>query len=169
MPKEEWTPDFGAAEFVSRWGATATGVRKFLIAYNVNVLGTKEQAHRIALNLREQGRSASEPGRLKAVQGIGWWLDEAQMAQISLNLTDHDVTPIHVAYEEARKDASQLRVGVTGSEIVGLVPLRAILQAADYYVEKEGLLILEEDMRVRLAIDRLGLSALHHFDPKYAS
>lgn len=167
LPKEEWTPDFGPRGFVSRWGATATGVRKFLIAYNVNVLGTKEQAHRIALNLREQGRSPSEPGRLKAVQGIGWWLDEARMAQISLNLTDHDVTPIHVAYEEACKDARELNVGIVGSEIVGLVPLRAILQAADYYVEKESLMILEEEMKVRLAIDRLGLSALHHFDPKY--
>ena len=166
MTKEEWKPDFGPADFVARWGATATGVRKFLIAFNINVLGTKEQAHRIALNLREQGRGPSEPGRLKAVQGIGWWLDEAQIAQISLNLTDHDVTPIHSAYEEARKDAQQLNVAITGSEIVGLVPLKAILQAADYYVRTEKLLVLEEEQRVRLAIDRLGLSALHPFNPK---
>lgn len=69
--KPEWKPDFGPAQFVPRWGATATGVRKFLIAFNINVLGTKEQAHRIALNLREQGRGPNEPGRLKAVQGIG--------------------------------------------------------------------------------------------------
>ena len=103
ITKDEWRPDFGPAEFVSRWGCTATGVRKFLIAFNINVLGTKEQAHRIALNIREQGRGQQQqqqPGRLKAVQGIGWWLDEARMAQISLNLTDHDVTPMHVAYEE---------------------------------------------------------------------
>ncbi|XP_046652431.1 formimidoyltransferase-cyclodeaminase-like [Daphnia pulicaria] len=164
--KEEWKPDFGPSEFVSRWGATATGVRKFLIAFNVNVLGTKEQAHRIALNLREQGRGPNEPGRLKAVQGIGWWLEEAQIAQISLNLTDHDVTPIHTAYEEARKDAGQLNVAITGSEIVGLIPLKAILQAADYYVQKEKLMVLEEEQRVRLAIDRLGLAALHPFNPK---
>jgi glutamate formiminotransferase len=103
ITKDEWRPDFGPAEFVPRWGCTATGVRKFLIAFNINVLGTKEQAHRIALNIREQGRgqqAGQQPGRLKAVQGIGWWLDEARMAQISLNLTDHDVTPMHVAYEE---------------------------------------------------------------------
>lgn len=130
------------------------------------MLGTKEQAHRIALNLREQGRGLNEPGRLKAVQGIGWWLDEAKMAQISLNLTDHDVTPIHTAYEEARRDAQQLNVAITGSEIVGLVPLKAILQAADFYVQRENLMILEEEQRVRLAIDRLGLGALHPFDPK---
>lgn len=116
--------------------------------------------------MREQGRGANEPGRLKAVQGIGWWLDEAQIAQISLNLTDHDVTPIHTAYEEARKDAQQLNVAITGSEIVGLVPLKAILQAADYYVQHEKLMVLEEEQRVRLAIDRLGLSALHPFNPK---
>lgn len=131
------------------------------------MLGTKEQAHRIALNLREQGRGSNEPGRLKAVQGIGWWLEEAQMAQISLNLTDHDVTPIHAAYEEARNDAHQLNVAIMGSEIVGLVPLKAILQAADYYIEKEKLMLLEEEQKVRLAIDRLGLGALHPFHPKY--
>ena len=101
ITKDEWRPDFGPAEFVPRWGCTATGVRKFLIAFNINVLGTKEQAHRIALNIREQGRGQpGQPGRLKAVQGIGWWLDEARMAQISLNLTDHDITPMHLAYEE---------------------------------------------------------------------
>jgi len=166
LTKDEWKPDFGAGQFVARWGATATGVRKFLIAYNINVLGTKEQAHRIALNLREQGRGAGEPGRLKNVQGIGWWLDEANLAQISLNLTDHDVTPIHVAYEEARRDADDLKVAITGSEIVGLIPLRALLQAADYYVQKEKLMILHEDQKVHLAINRLGLSSLHNFNPK---
>ena len=67
--KAEWAPDFGPAQFVPRWGATVTGVRKFLIAFNINVLGTKEQAHRMALNLREQGRGPGQPGRLKAVQG----------------------------------------------------------------------------------------------------
>lgn len=120
----------------------------------------------MALNLREQGRGPNELGRLKAVQGIGWWLDEAQIAQISLNLTDHDVTPIHTAYEEAKKDAQQLNVAITGSEIVGLVPLKAILQAADYYVQQEKLMVLDEEQRVRLAIDRLGLGALHPFNPK---
>lgn len=99
--------------------------------------------------------------------GIGWWLEEANMAQISLNLTDHDVTPIHVAYEEALKDSKEINVGIVGSEIVGLLPLRALLQAADYYISRDGLMMLEEEHKVRLAIDRLGLSALHPFHPKY--
>ena len=89
------------------------------------------------------------------------------MAQISLNLTDYDVTPIHVAYEEALKDSKELNVAIMGSEMVGLVPLRALLQAADFYIKRDNLMILQEEDKVRLAIDRLGLSALHPFHPKY--
>ncbi|CAG0900755.1 unnamed protein product [Darwinula stevensoni] len=100
LKKPEWAPDYGPASLVPRWGATVTGCRKFLIAYNINVLATKEQAHRIALNLREGGRGKEQPGRLKSCQAIGWWLEEENLAQISINLTDTDVTPIHVAYEE---------------------------------------------------------------------
>jgi len=85
---------------VPSWGASMVGARKFLLAYNINMLSTKEQAHRIALDLREAGRGPSESGKLKAVQGIGWWLAEANMAQISFNLTDQEITPLHVAYEE---------------------------------------------------------------------
>lgn len=162
----EWKPDFGEPCFVPSWGGTVTGVRKFLIAYNVNMLSTKEQAHRIALDLREKGRSPSEPGRLKACQGIGWWLEEANIAQISLNLTDMDVTPMHVAYEEAKSGAAELGLAVTGSELVGLVPLQSILAAAEFYIEKEGLMVLEEDQKVHLAINRLGLSTLSPFNPK---
>jgi len=162
----EWAPNFGQPTFVPSWGATVTGVRKFLIAYNINMLSTKEQAHRIALNLREKGRGENEPGRLKACQGIGWWLEESNIAQISLNMTDMDVTPMHIAYEEACKDAKELGVAVTGSELVGLVPLQAMLDAAEFYMEKEGLLVLEEDQKVHLAINRLGLSTLSPFNPK---
>lgn len=162
----EWEPDFGPSKLVPQWGATMVGVRKFLIAYNVNLIATKEQAHRIALNIREQGRGKSEPGRLPAVQGIGWWLEEANMAQVSLNLTDHDVTPIHLAYEEVCKDAAALGLPVVGSEIVGLVPLKALLQVAEFYIKKEGLLVLEEDQKVRLATSKLGLSSLKPFVPK---
>jgi len=161
-----WAPDYGPATFLPGWGATVTGVRKFLIAYNINLVSTKEQAHRIALNLREKGRSPDQPGRLKECQGIGWWLDESNIAQISLNLTDMDVTPMHVAYEEAKKDAEQLKVAVTGSELVGLVPLSAMLDAAEFYIEKEGLMVLDEDQKVHLAINRLGLSTLSPFNPK---
>lgn len=162
----KWEPDFGSREFVPRWGATVTGVRKFLIAYNINLLSTKEQAHRIALNLREQGRTPTQPGRLKSCQAIGWYLEEQRLAQISINLTDYDVTPMHVAFEEAKKDAAELKIGVMGSEVVGLVPLAALLQAAEYYIAKEELFILEEEQKVQLAINRLGLSTLSPFNPK---
>lgn len=161
----EWSPDFGEPNFIPSWGATVTGVRKFLIAYNINLVSTKEQAHRIALNLRSQGRKG-EPGRLEAVQGIGWWLAERNIAQISLNLTDMDKTPMHVAYEEAKKDAEELNIPVTGSEIVGLVPLSAMLDAAHYYMEKENLFIIHENQKVHLAINRLGLATLSPFNPK---
>jgi len=166
LTKAEWAPDFGKAEFIPRWGATVTGVRKFLVAYNVNVLSTKEQAHRIALNIREQGRGADQPGRLKACQAIGWYLQEQNIAQVSINLTDFDVTPIHVAYEECKKDAEEINLAVTGSEVVGLVPLASMLQAADYYIQKEKLFILDEEQKVHLAINRLGLSTISPFDPK---
>ncbi|KAK8735998.1 hypothetical protein OTU49_005161 [Cherax quadricarinatus] len=166
LKMEEWAPDFGSREWVPRWGATATGVRKYLIAYNINMVATKEQAHRIALNLREQGRGPDQPGRLRCCQAIGWYLQEQNIAQISINLTDFDVTPIHIAYEEAKKDAEKLNLAVTGSEIVGLVPLAAILRAAEHYIKKEKLFIVEEVQKVHLAINRLGLSTLSPFKPK---
>src|SRR5687767_7402500 len=125
--KPEWKPDFGPAELVPSWGATATGARFFLIAYNVNVLGTKEQAHRIALDVREQGRGPREPGTLPRVKAIGWWVEEYGMAQVSMNLDDYTVTPPHVAFAECARRARELKVAVAGSEIVGLVPLKAIL------------------------------------------
>src|SRR6185503_15870171 len=128
--RPEWAPDFGAAHFVPEWGATVTGARFFLIAYNVNVLGTKEQAHRIALDVREQGRGPGQPGRLKAVKGIGWWVEEYGMAQVSMNLDDYTVTPPHVAYEACVEEARALKLAVAGSEIVGLVPRDALLRAA---------------------------------------
>ena len=144
-----------------------TGVRKFLIAYNVNLLSTKEQAHKIALNLREKGRGADQPGRLKAVQGLGWWLAEKNIAQISLNITDMDITPMHRAYEEAKADAEKMNIAVTGSELIGLVPLSALLEAAEFYIQKEKLMVLDEDQKVHLAINRLGLSTLSPFNPKF--
>lgn len=185
LSQPEWKPDFGLPEFVPNWGATVTGARNFLIAYNINVLSTKEQAHRIALNIREQGRGKEQcygtgfdaeghygtkwqyqPGRLKHVQAIGWYLEEANMAQVSVNITDHDETPIHKVYEEVLKDAEELNLAICGSQIVGLVPLKAILQAADYYMKKENLFILEEDQKLRLVINRLGLNSLGPFSPK---
>nr|XP_039267611.1 formimidoyltransferase-cyclodeaminase-like [Styela clava] len=165
LSDSEWKPDYGPATFVPSWGATATGARNFLIAYNVNLLSTKEQAHRIALDLRETGRGKGTPGKLKNVQGIGWYLKEQNLAQISTNITDYTVTPIHMVYEEAKKCAEELKLPVTGSEVVGLVPLDSILQAAEFYIEKEHLFVLEERDKVRLAINRLSLNSLGQFDP----
>ncbi|MBE0645777.1 MAG: glutamate formimidoyltransferase [Bacteroidetes bacterium] len=164
--KPEWKPDFGPAKFVPRWGATATGARFFLVAYNVNVLGTKEQAHRIALNVREQGRGEGEPGRLKAVKGIGWYVDEYNMAQVSMNLDNYTITPPHIAFEECAKDARELNLAVAGSELVGLIPLEAMLMAAEYYIEKENLFIIDERQKIRLAVERLGLNSVSAFVPE---
>ena len=164
--KPDWKPDYGPAQFIPEWGATVTGARLFLVAYNVNVLGTSNQAHRIALNLREAGRSEDEPGRLKEVKGLGWYVEEYGMAQISMNLTNYKVTPVHIAYEEAKKDAMELNVGIAGSELVGLIPLEAMLMAADYYIEKENLFILEEKQKIKLVVDRLGLSSVSQFIPE---
>ncbi|MEO8446482.1 MAG: glutamate formimidoyltransferase [bacterium] len=163
--KPEWQPDFGPQEFIERSGATVTGSRFFLVAYNVNILGTKEQAHKIALNIREQGRSEAEPGRLKAVKGIGWYVNEYDMAQVSMNLDNFTITPPHIAFEECASDAKKMNLAVCGSELVGLIPLEAMLMAADYYVEKENLFILDERQRIRLVIDRLGLSSISEFNP----
>lgn len=160
-----WQPDFGPAEFDPTWGATAVGARMFLIAYNVNILGTPNQAHRIALNLREAGRGENQPGRLKDVKGMGWFVEEYNMAQVTVNLNNFQVTPIHVLFEEVKREAAALGVGVAGSEIVGVVPLEAILAAANYYIDQEKLFIYQEDQKVRLAVDRLGLNALTPFKP----
>jgi glutamate formiminotransferase / formiminotetrahydrofolate cyclodeaminase len=164
--KPEWKPDYGPQEFVARSGATVTGARFFLIAYNVNILGTKEQAHRIALNIREQGRGPNEPGKLKAVKAIGWYVDEYNMAQVSINLDNYKITPPHVVYEECVKDAKELNLAAAGSELVGLIPLEAMLMAADYYIQKENLFILDEKHKIRLAIERLGLNSVSQFIPE---
>ncbi len=163
---EEWKPDFGPTKFVPSWGATVTGARNFLIAYNVNVLGTKQQAHRIALNLREAGRGITEPGMLKEVKAIGWFVDEYNMAQISMNLTNFEITPIHIAFKSALNESKKLNVALAGSEIVGLIPLKSILMSADYFIEQENLMILEEEMKIKLVVDRLGLNAITPFEPK---
>jgi glutamate formiminotransferase/formiminotetrahydrofolate cyclodeaminase len=164
--QDKWTPDFGPARFVPEWGATVTGARFFLIAYNVNLLGTPNQAHRIALNLREAGRGPQEPGRFKDVKGMGWYVDDYNLAQVTVNLNNYTVTPPHILFEAVKEEAAKLKIAVAGSQIVGVVPLEPILQAAEYYIEKEGLFILDEDQKVRLAVERLGLNSVSSFDPK---
>ncbi|XP_051283955.1 formimidoyltransferase-cyclodeaminase isoform X2 [Dicentrarchus labrax] len=166
LKRDGWAPDFGPAEFVPSWGATVTGARKFLIAYNVNLIGTKEQAHRIALDVREQGRGKDQPGRLQKVQGMGWYLDEANIAQVSTNILDYELTPLHTVYEEIRRDAEDLKLPVVGSQIVGLIPLKALLDSADFYIQRDRLFILEEEHKVRLVISKLGLDSLGPFNPK---
>ncbi|KAM7365870.1 hypothetical protein PAMP_016763 [Pampus punctatissimus] len=166
LKRSEWTPDFGPTSFIPSWGATVTGARKFLIAYNVNLIGTKEQAHRIALDVREQGRGKDQPGLLKKVQGMGWYLDEANIAQVSTNILDYELTPLHSVYEEVCRDAEGLSLPVVGSQIVGLIPLKALLDSADFYISRERLFIIEEEHKVRLVISKLGLDSLGPFNPK---
>lgn len=166
ITQPEWKPDFGPARFVPEWGATVTGARFFLIAYNINILGTNNQAHRIALDLREAGRGDGEPGRFHEVKAMGWWVDEYNMAQVTANLTNYKVTSPHIFFEAVREEAKNLNIGIAGSELVGLIPLEAMLMAADYYIEKENLFIIEEDQKIKLVIDRMGLNSISWFDPQ---
>ncbi|XP_034409394.1 formimidoyltransferase-cyclodeaminase [Cyclopterus lumpus] len=163
---EDWSPDFGPAVFVPSWGATVTGARKFLIAYNVNLIATKEQAHRIALDIREQGRGKDQPGLLQKVQGMGWYLDEANIAQVSTNILDYELTPLHTVHQEVCRVAEDLKLPVVGSQIVGLIPLKAVLDSADFYIQRDRLFIVEEEHKVRLVVSKLGLDSLGSFNPK---
>lgn len=166
IKQPKWKPDFGPAEFIPEWGATVTGARFFLIAYNVNILGTKEQAHRIALNIREAGRGPNQLGLLKETKAIGWFVDEYHLAQVSINLTNYNITAPHIVFEECKRQAKELKVPVAGSELVGLIPLEAMLMAADFYIEKENLFIYDESQKIKLVVDRLGLDSITKFDPQ---
>jgi len=157
MTKPEWKPDFGPAEFNAKAGATAVGARDFLVAYNINLNTTStRRANAIAFDVREKGRVLREgnpltgkivkdekgnpvfkPGSLKAVKGIGWFIEEYGIAQISMNLTNISITPVHIAFDEVCKKAEARGVRVTGSELVGLVPLKAILDAGKYFLRKQ--------------------------------
>jgi len=181
-----WAPDFGPAAFNARSGATAVGARDFLIAYNVNLNTTStRRANAVAFDVRERGRvkrqgdpltgeivrDASgepvwEPGTLASVKAIGWFIEEYGIAQVSMNLTDLSVTPIHLAFEETCEKAAARGIRVTGSEIVGLVPLRAMLDAGRYYLARQqrSLGIPDEEL-VHIAARSLGLDDLKPFDP----
>ncbi|MBK9420065.1 MAG: glutamate formimidoyltransferase [Flavobacteriales bacterium] len=185
-----WKPDFGPAAWnasVKRSGATAVGVRKILIAYNVNLNTTSvRKANSIAFDLRESGRVKREggtltgkiitdangepvimPGKLKAVKGIGWFIEEYGIAQLSLNLNDSDVTPVHIAFDEACKSAAERGIRVTGSELVGLVPKQSLLDAADFYLKRqERSLGISEREKITIAVKSLGLDDLTPFDPR---
>jgi glutamate formiminotransferase/formiminotetrahydrofolate cyclodeaminase len=181
-------PDFGPAswnEQTQRSGATAIGARDFLIAYNINLNTTSSRrANAIAFDIRESGRvkreggpgspilkdANGEPlrqaGSLKAVKGIGWYIEEYGIAQLSLNLTNIRTTPVHIAFDEACARSRDRGIRVTGSELVGLLPLRVLTEAADYFLKKqERSLGISDAEKVKIAIKSLGLDDLAPFDP----
>lgn len=174
-----WKPDFGPAEFndsVARSGAIAIGARNFLVAYNVNLNTTStRRANAIAFDIREAGRKVKQadgselqvPGKLKSVKGIGWFIEEYGIAQLSLNLTDITVTPVHVAFDEACKAAEARGIRVTGSELVGLIPKQALLDAADFYLRRQQRSLgIPEREKIKIAVKSLGLDDLGPFDPQ---
>lgn len=178
-----WQPDFGPAIFNPKLGACVVGARKFLVAYNVNLNTTdKRLANRVALDVREKGRTKRnekgeilrgekgepiyEPGLLKAVRAVGWTIPEYGCAQVSMNLTDMDVTPLHVAFDVCEERARERGLRVTGSELVGLVPKQALLEAGKHYLARMGKSRgLPEEEVIRVAVRTLGLSEVRPFNP----
>lgn len=187
LQDENWKPDFGPARFNPKAGVTAIGARDFLVAFNVNLNTTStRRANAIAFDVRERGRVKREghpltgpvvkdekgkpvyiPGTLKAVKAIGWFIEEYGIAQISMNLTNISITPVHIAYDEVFKRANERGIRVTGSELVGLVPLKAMLDAGRYFLRKQNrsLGISEEEM-IKIAVKSMGLDELKPFNPK---
>ncbi|WP_298286403.1 glutamate formimidoyltransferase [uncultured Lutibacter sp.] len=190
LVKPEWKPDFGPAEFntsVAKSGATAISARDFLIAYNINLNTTStRRANAIAFDIREAGRILREgnpstgkkvldangepvriPGKLKAVKGIGWYIEEYGIAQISYNLTNISITSMHVAFDETVKAATERGLRVTGSELIGLIPLKAMLDAGDYFLRKQQRSLgISEEEKIKIAVKSLGLDDLKPFNPK---
>ena len=186
----DWKPDFGTTEYndnVARTGATAISARDFLVAYNVNLNTTStRRANAIAFDIREAGRFKREgngitgkkvmddngeairiPGKLKAVKGIGWFIDEYGIAQISYNLTNISITSMHVAFDETCKAADARGLRVTGSELIGLIPLQAMLDAGDYFLKKQGRSLgIAESEKIKIAVKSLGLDDLKPFNPQ---
>jgi glutamate formiminotransferase / formiminotetrahydrofolate cyclodeaminase len=187
IQQPEWKPDFGPAVFDARRGGTVIGARDFLIAYNVNLNTTStRRANSIAFDVREAGRVLREgdpingkivtdengkpksvPGSLKSVKAIGWYIEEYGMAQISMNLTNIEVTPLHKAFDEVCTKAAERGMRVTGSELVGLVPLKAMLDAGKYFLLKQQRSVgVSEKELIKIAILSMGLSELAPFNPE---
>jgi len=183
----EWKPDFGPAEFDAKRGATVIGARDFLVAYNVNLNTTStRRANSIAFDVREGGRVKREgdpingkivtdangnpvtiPGSLKSVKAIGWFIEEYGVAQISMNLTNINITPLHVAFDEVCKKATERGIRVTGSELVGLVPLKSLLDAGKYFLLKQQRSTgVSEKELIKIAIKTMGLDELAPFKPE---
>lgn len=190
IESEQWKPDFGSSvwsENVAKTGACAIGARNFLVAYNVNLNTTSvRRANSIAFDVREAGRVLREgdpvtgkivnnengepvriPGTLKKTRAIGWFIEEYGIAQISMNLTDISVTPVHVAFDEVCEKARQRGIQVTGSELIGLIPLNAILDAGKYFLQKQQRSIgVSDEEIIKIAVKSLGLNELAPFDPQ---
>jgi glutamate formiminotransferase / formiminotetrahydrofolate cyclodeaminase len=166
----EWKPDFGPARFDEKRGGTVIGARDFLVAYNVNLNTTStRRANAVAFDVREAGRSkpVPVPGTLKAVKAIGWYIEEYGIAQISMNLTNIRVTPVHIAFDEVCKKAAERGMRVTGSELVGLIPLQAMVDAGKYFLEKQQRSAgVPEKELIRIAILSMGLDELGPFVPE---
>lgn len=171
----EWKPDFGPTVFDAKRGATVIGARDFLVAYNINLNTTStRRANAVAFDIREAGRTKIEngksvtiPGSLKAVKAIGWYIEEYGIAQISINLTDIRTTPVHIAFDEACKKATERGLRVTGSELVGLVPLKALTDAGRYFLQKQKRSTgVSEKELIKIAVRSLGLDELAPFDPE---
>ncbi len=187
LAKPEWKPDFGPAEFNAKAGVTAVGARDFLVAYNVNLNTTStRRANAIAFDVREKGRVKRDgdpvtgkvvldekgnkvwtPGSLKCVKAIGWFIDEYGVAQISMNLTNISVTPVHIAYDEVFKKALERGIRVSGSELVGLIPLQAMIDAGKYFLRKQNRSVgIPEKEIIKIAVKSLGLDDLYEFKPE---
>ena len=180
----EWKPDYGAAIFNEKSGATVIGARDFLIAYNVNLNTTStRRANSVAFDIREKGRQRTDeqgkvmkdangealwnPGLLKSVKAIGWYIEEYGIAQVSVNLTNMHVTPLHVVFDTACERANARGLRVTGSELVGLIPLEAILEAGKYFLRKQQRSVgVSEAELIKIAVKSLGLDELTPFDPQ---
>src|SRR5213596_1245845 len=187
IKQAEWHPDFGPNEFDAKSGATVIGAREFLIAYNVN-LNTKavRRANSVAFDVRENGRvktldgtpSGSPvldekgepirvPGMLKHVKAIGWYVEEYGIAQVSMNLTNIEQTPLHAAFDACDVSASQRGLRVTGSEIVGMIPKKCLIDAGKHYLQKQKWSAgASEEELIDIAIRSMGLNELKPFDPK---
>ncbi len=171
----EWKPDYGPAIFDVKRGATVIGARDFLVAYNVNLNTTStRRANAIAFDVREAGRNVEEngvkinkPGSLKSVKAIGWFIEEYGVAQISINLTNINITPVHIAFDEVCKKADARGIRVTGSELVGLIPLKAMLDAGKYFLLKQQRSTgISEKELIKIAVKSMGLDELSTFRPE---
>lgn len=173
----EWKPDAGPAEFDEKRGATVIGARDFLVAYNINLNTTStRRANAIAFDVREAGRTEKDskgniikqtPGTLKSVKAIGWFIEEYGVAQISMNLTNISITPVHIAFDEVCRKAEARGIRVTGSELVGLIPLNAMLDAGKYFLRKQQRSVgVSEAELIKIAVKSLGLDELGPFKPE---